>query len=216
MRDLRHQAFQDVALSKEEIQERKIEVRSGDASIAHLAFLFAEYEPRCYLFVVFECVRRLMLTGLLIFIYAGSLTQITIGLLLAFLSYGVMMDFNPYIEDLDDRLADVGQSQIVLVFIASLVLFAKDMPEQEGAPGNLFRGPLFAFVMVMIGTMTLLMTFYMLVAEYCGIGSPTDAQAAAGSWFSRGRKRFSETKVPQATDDADAAPEEIVVTPHGA
>ena len=57
MRDLRHQAFQDVELSKEEIQQRKIEVRSGDASIAHLAFLFAEYEPRCYLFVVFECVR---------------------------------------------------------------------------------------------------------------------------------------------------------------
>ena len=164
-----------------------------------------------------------MLTGLLIFIYAGSLTQITIGLLLAFLSYGVMMDFNPYIEDLDDRLADVGQSQIVLVFIASLVLFAKDMPEQEGAPGNLFRGPLFAFVMVLIGTMTLLMTLYMLVAEYCGIGSPTDAQEAAGGVaaslrrFARGRKHFSDSKVPQAvaTDD-DAAPEQIVVTPHGA
>ena len=33
--------------------------------------------------------------------------------------------------------------------------------------------------------------------------------------FSRGRNLFSDTKVPQATDDADAAPEEIVVTPHG-
>ena len=136
-----------------------------------------------------------------------------------------MMDFSPYIEDADDRLADVGQCQTVLVFIASLVLFARDMPEQEGAPGNLFKGPLFAFVMVMIGTMTLLMTFYMLVAEYCGIGSPTDAQEAAGGVaaslrrFSRGRNLFSETKVPKATDDADdadAAPEEIVVTPHGA
>ena len=90
-----------------------------------------------------------------------------------------MMDFNPYIEDLDDRLADVGQVRLCSC-LSPLVLFAKDMPEQEGAPGNLFRGPLFAFVMVMIGTMTLLMTFYMLVAEYCGIGSPTDAQAAAG------------------------------------
>ena len=114
----------------------------------------------------------------------------------------------------------MGQLQIVLVFIASPVLHAKDMPEQEGAPGNIFKGPLFAFVMVVIGTMTLLMTFYMLVAEYCGIGSPEDAQEAAGGVaaslrrFARGRKRFSETKVPQATDDA--APEEIVVTPHGA
>ena len=197
-----------------------------------------------------------MLTGLLIFVYPGSHTQITVGLLLAFLSYSVMMDFSPYVEDVDDRLADVGQSQTVFVFIASLVLHAKDMPEQEGAPGNLFKGPLFAFVMVMIGTMTLLMTFYMLVAEYCGIGSPEDAQEAAGGVasslrrFTRGRKRFSETKVPKAVattqdidsiiadfdrdmgktmapsgsprqwwkkdaEGADAAPEEIVVTPHG-
>ncbi len=59
--------------------------------------MFAEYEPRCYLFVVFECGRRLALTGLLIFIYAGSLTQIVVGLFIAFISYGVMMDFRPYI-----------------------------------------------------------------------------------------------------------------------
>ena len=222
MRDLRHQAFQDVELSKEEIQQRKIEARSGDESIAHLEFLFAEYEPRCYLFIIFECVRRLMLTGLLIFIYAGSHTQITVGLFLAVISMRILSMANPYVEDIDDSLANMGQLQIVLVFIASLVLHAKDMPEQEGAPGNIFKGPLFAFVMVVIGTMTLLMTFYMLVAEYCGIESPKDAQEAAGGVasslrrFTRGRKRFSETKVPQATDDADAAPEEIVVTPHGA
>ena len=40
--------------------------------------------------------------------------------------------------------------------------------------------------------------------------------AAVLGRFTRGRKRFSETKVPQATDDDDAAPEQIVVTPHGA
>ena len=34
--------------------------------------------------------------------------------------------------------------------------------------------------------------------------------------FAHGRRHFSETKVPQATDDDDAAPEQIVVTPHGA
>ena len=74
----------------------------------------------------------------------------------------------------------------------------------------------------MSNPMTLLMTFYMIVAEYCGIESPKDAQEAAGSVasslrrFSRGRNLFSDTKVPQATEDADAAPEQIVVTPHGA
>ena len=40
--------------------------------------------------------------------------------------------------------------------------------------------------------------------------------AASLRRFARGRKHFSETKVPKATDDDDAAPEQIVVTPHGA
>ena len=122
-----------------------------------------------------------MLTGLLIFIYAGSHTQITVGLFLAVISMRILSMANPYVEDIDDSLANMGQLQIVLVFIASLVLHAKDMPEQEGAPGNIFKGPLFAFVMVLIGTMTLLMTFYMIVSEYCGIESPKDAQDAASS-----------------------------------
>ncbi|KAK7236791.1 calcium ion binding protein [Aureococcus anophagefferens] len=43
----------------------------------------------------------------------------------------------PYIEDADDNLANVGNAQIILVFIASLTLFIKDMDEQDGAPGDI-------------------------------------------------------------------------------
>ena len=151
MRDLRHKAFEHVelvALSLDEVQDRKMEARADDHDIQHLAFLFGEFEPRCYLFVVFECLRRLALTGLLIFVYNGSATQVVVGLFIAVISKHIMMHFNPYIEDSDDWLANQGQLQIVLLFLASLVLFVKTMPEQEGAPGNLFRGPLFAAVMV--------------------------------------------------------------------
>ena len=47
------------------------------------------------------------------------------------ISKHIMMHFNPYIEDSDDWLANQGQLQIVLLFLASLVLFVKTMPEQE-------------------------------------------------------------------------------------
>ncbi len=153
MRDLRHKAFEHVemvALSLDEIQERKMELRADDHDIQHLAFLFGEFEPRCYLFVVFECLRRLALTGLLIFVYNGSATQVVVGLFIAIISSHVMSEYNPYIEDSDDRLAKLGQLQILLLFVASLVLFVKDMPEQDGEPGNLFKGPIFAAVMVAI------------------------------------------------------------------
>ena len=69
-----------------------------------------------------------------------------------------MSNSNPYIEDADDYLANLGQFQIVLVFLASMVLLVKRMPEQDGAPGNIFKGPLFACVLVMIGLMSLLVT----------------------------------------------------------
>ncbi|KAH8057444.1 hypothetical protein JL721_9693 [Aureococcus anophagefferens] len=38
-----------------------------------------------------------------------------------------------HIEDADDNLSNVGNAQIILVFIASLMLFIKDMDEQDGA-----------------------------------------------------------------------------------
>ena len=75
-----------VALTVEEIQERKLQARADDHDIQHLSFLFGEFEPRCYLFVVYECVRRLALTGLLIFVYNGSATQVVVGLFIAVIS----------------------------------------------------------------------------------------------------------------------------------
>ena len=89
MRNLRHKAFEHVevvALSLDEVQDRKMEARADDHDIQHLAFLFGEFEPRCYLFVVFECLRRLALTGLLIFVYNGSATQVVVGLFIAVIS----------------------------------------------------------------------------------------------------------------------------------
>ena len=93
----------------EEIQERKLQARADDHDIQHLSFLFGEFEPRCYLFVVFECLRRLALTGLLIFVYNGSATQVVVGLFIAVISKHIMMHFNPYIEDSDDWLANQCQ-----------------------------------------------------------------------------------------------------------
>ena len=113
------------------------------------------YEPRCYQFVVFECVRKLALTGLLIFIYPESASQIAIGLFIAVLAQQVFAQCRPYVEDTDDSLANVGNTQIILVFIASLMLFIKDMDEQAGAPGDMFKGPIFSGCMVLIGTLVL-------------------------------------------------------------
>jgi hypothetical protein len=101
--------------------------------------------------------------------YPGSASQIVIGLLIAFLSMQVYTYSHPYIEDADDNLANVGNAQIVLVFIASLTLFIKDMDEQDGAPGDMFRGPIFSYAMIVIGTLVLVATIYTILVETCEV-----------------------------------------------
>jgi hypothetical protein len=101
--------------------------------------------------------------------YPGSASQIAIGLLIAYLSSQVYTYSRPYIEDADDNLANVGNAQIILVFIASLMLFIKDMDEQDGAPGDMFKGPIFSYAMIVIGTLVLVATIYTILVETCEV-----------------------------------------------
>ena len=80
-------ARHDEALS----QLKKIKKRKGDSNIIGLKFFFEEYEPRCYLFPVFEIVRRLFLSSVLAVFYPGSAQQVAVGLLGAMNS--VKLDF---------------------------------------------------------------------------------------------------------------------------
>ena len=101
--------------------------------------------------------------------YPGSGSQIALGLLIAFLSMQVYTYSRPYIEDADDNLSNVGNAQIILVFIASLMLFIKDMDEQDGAPGDMFKGPIFSYAMIVIGTLVLVATIYTILVETCEV-----------------------------------------------
>ena len=183
-------------MTERDVQELKVKLRSEDKSIQHLEFLFRDYEPRAYLFIVFECVRRLALTGMLIFVFPGSPSQIVVGLFVAVFSQGIISAASPYVESSDDNLATVGQFQIVLVFISSFVLIVKDMPEQrrDGA-GDLWKGPGFAGFMVLIGLMTLLMTAYTLIVD----------SALIQGIFARWSRRRRRNRVEPAEAPAPAA-----------
>ena len=46
--------------------------------IAHLRFLYDSYEPRCMYFEVVECARKLMLTGMLVFFFPETPSQVRV------------------------------------------------------------------------------------------------------------------------------------------
>ena len=82
------------------------------------------------------------------------------------------------------------------------MLFIKDMDEQSGAPGDLFRGPIFTCVMIIIGTLVLLATLYAILVETCEVDikqAPEDVSVALAS--ARGRARvFSNSAPDQAAE----------------
>ncbi|KAK7233307.1 hypothetical protein SO694_00109010 [Aureococcus anophagefferens] len=173
--------------------------------------LIMMYEPRCYQFVVFECVRKLALTGLLIFLYPASGSQIAIGLFIAVLAQQVFAQRRPYVADADDSLANVGNLQIILVFIASLMLFIKDMDEQAGAPGDMFKGPIFSACMLLCGTLVLIATIYTILVETCEVDPDEAARTASKSLGRPAAQVAPPTSTPQKeggteqTTDADRA-----------
>ncbi|KAH8094194.1 hypothetical protein JL720_4187 [Aureococcus anophagefferens] len=94
-------------------------------------FLVEEYEPRCYLFSVFECFRRVALTGGLTVFAFGGATQAAMGLLISLVSYKVYAVAAPFIEDDDDLVSEVAQLELVFVFFSALMLVVADTAEGE-------------------------------------------------------------------------------------
>ena len=74
-----------------------------------LAFLYKSCEPACYAFEVFETVRKLILTGGLVFMRPGTAVQIIAAMLLCLGSMRVYAAYKPFIDGEIDILSE-GES----------------------------------------------------------------------------------------------------------
>ena len=87
-----------------------------------IAFLTDPYKEKCWWFEVFECARRLMLTGGTVFVLEGSATQIAFGILVAVASLSVYTSVRPYEDDTDLHLAVFAQAAVFLTLLQGLLL----------------------------------------------------------------------------------------------
>ena len=143
----------------------KLDVRIDDGSIAGLEFLFEDYEPRCYLFPVFELGRRLFLSSVLAVFYPGSMQQVVVGLLGAMFSYVVYSYHQGYIEDDDDVVAIVAQGQLVLIYFAALAVYTSDVSDTKRA---VFGGLGFGVVLVVIFLSSFVVAVYAILLDVFG------------------------------------------------
>ena len=119
-----------------------IDYRLINPDIKDLLFLFEAYEPRCYYFEAIECFRRLALTGLLVFIEAGSLLQIVCASFIAMIAMIVYGVFSPFDKQSDDNLFVFAQLMTFLQLYFALIIRTDAM---EGAMSENMMGGFMIF-----------------------------------------------------------------------
>jgi len=97
------------AAGQEKALEERKKHEESDPDIKALVFLYGSYEPKCYWFEVFETLRKLALTGGLVFLKPGTGSQIIMSMILCLGSMRVYAGYKPFIENKVDTFAEVSQ-----------------------------------------------------------------------------------------------------------
>jgi len=150
----------------------KVHKRDQDPSISHLSFIYEEYEPRTYLFSIVDCVRKLCLSGILVFLYPGSLSQVGFALLFALIFAKVQTHVRPFLEDEDDLIAEVVMESLVIFFFLSLMLYVSknrdDNARDTNAATKAFAPKVFGAVFITMLVVLLLLAIYVVLLEVFG------------------------------------------------
>ncbi|GMH83062.1 hypothetical protein TrST_g8014 [Triparma strigata] len=95
--------------------------RDYDPSISKISFLWQNYDPDKWWFEVFECARRLGMSGVLVFVAQGTASQIVVGILISVITSGLYIHWRPFEKESDDNLAIATQVSLFLTLLAALL-----------------------------------------------------------------------------------------------
>lgn len=116
-KDLRSDSNED-----EESEAVHLELEIEDTRPPYMKFLVFAYEPKWFFFEVFECIRRLMFSGILILIEDKPLLRIQVACVACLFSIKSYSLVRPYESDDDDVMAETAQWQLFSVFFCGLLV----------------------------------------------------------------------------------------------
>jgi hypothetical protein len=118
--------------------------RHKDVSLRSTRFLWKSYTARMYYWEVVKCMRRLLLTGAIVFIAPGTSAQAAIACVFAMLSMAIALYCQPHADTLDGRIYTVGTVIIFLSMFLSLEMKANVSNETQ------YSQNVFAVVLVIL------------------------------------------------------------------
>ena len=104
---------------------------------AALGSLYEQYEPSYWWFELACTFRKMILTGALVLLGAGTAGQVMVALFVCILWFGLITNLKPFGDDLDDRLAQVEGLQILFTLLIGLVL---QLQAAGAGKGELYPG----------------------------------------------------------------------------
>ncbi|CAM9632719.1 unnamed protein product [Ectocarpus fasciculatus] len=113
---------------------------SADKAAAQpIVGLWEPYRPERFFYEVVECGRRIMLTGVVVFIFPNDAAQVAITMLMAFFFFGVFEVLSPYRSESDMWLSRGGH---VIVFFSMfyLLLLKVDVSGERDESQDAFAG----------------------------------------------------------------------------
>ena len=90
--------------------------------VNHLKFLYDAFLPEYYWTEVMECLRKLSLTGFVVFFYEGSALQLLVGLFLSILFAMLYTYLQPYLMPSNNTFASFVHFQVSYVDFVFIVL----------------------------------------------------------------------------------------------
>ena len=94
-------------------------------SLKSMRFLYENYQPKYWWFEVFETLRKLSLTGFLVFLAPGTGLQIGIAMMITIFSLVVYVKLEPFQDPYANKLALVAQCQLLVTIFCALAIKLK-------------------------------------------------------------------------------------------
>lgn len=97
-------------------------VRMQTRHMARYGLLYAKYDPRCWWWEEVELLRKLLLTGVVVFVSPGSTVQIWFAVIVALTALLCTTYFTPYANDKIDAVSWAAQTCTLLTLLCTLAL----------------------------------------------------------------------------------------------
>jgi hypothetical protein len=127
-----------------------VERRKRNYHLNKTRFLWEIYRPSVYYWECVECLRRLLLTGTMVFVYPGETAQPAIACLIAFVGIVCVLWYQPHDDHVDTQIYILGCIIVFLSMFLSLLVKVQAGVDQQFEGSQAYSALLISLSILMV------------------------------------------------------------------